>query len=189
MKYPYLASSLPLLVFGDPPATSLKDFVFSCMGVLTAEDYEDMQCLAEARPEDTTTPFGRRWCALETQLRNAVATHRAAHWHVDTRSAQRTHAGYSVFLERPVPDAFPKENPVEAQKAPDRAPWQLLDDLCAEDPFGSPAVLGHAVRLRLAERWANMREDSGREQLETLVGRLANPNEKPISESNDGETP
>lgn len=189
MKYPYLASSLPMLVFGAPPATRLEDFVFSCMGVLSTEDYSDLQCLAEARPEATTTSFGQCWCALETQLRNAVATHRAAHWHADARSAQHTHSGYSVFLERAVTDAFTKENPLEREKALDRTRWQLLDDLCAEDPFGSAAVLGHAIRLRIAERWSNMQEESGRKQLEELVDRLADPNGEMISESNDGETP
>jgi hypothetical protein len=48
----------------------------------------------------------------------------------------------------------------------------VADDLAAADPRGLGAVLAFAAKLKLAERWEGMKEETGREKLEELVGRL-----------------
>ena len=74
-----------------------------------------------------------------------------------------------MWLDREVSDALAKANPLEREMGMDGARWKFVEELALEDASGLPTVLGFAVRLILAERWAAMQEEAGREQLEKLV--------------------
>jgi hypothetical protein len=71
-----------------------------------------------------------------------------------------------------VSDALAKASPLAREMGLDLARWKLVEDLARQDASGLPAVLAFAVKLMLAARWAAMKEDAGRERLETLVSQL-----------------
>jgi hypothetical protein len=55
----------------------------------------------------------------------------------------------------------------------DRLRWRWAEQAARVDPFGMAAILGFALRLRLALRWAALREDSGRAAAAAFIEQAA----------------
>lgn len=167
-NYTYLGATLPTLVFGDPPPFPSAEFRRTCEGIMPPADLALLDAVLEGRPSDRPG-FARDWHDRETQLRNAVARARAAHAGTDARSYLREHGGYDVSVAKAVTDAFSKPNPLEREMELDRCRWRLAEDLARFEPFGLAAVLSFAVRLRIAERWAALKDETGARRVEELV--------------------
>ncbi|RKX44898.1 MAG: hypothetical protein DRP64_05655 [Verrucomicrobia bacterium] len=171
-SYHYLVSSLPALSLEAPPPFSPEEFRFHCQGVLRDEDLEELDLLLAERAEEGRTEFSKAWAAGDAQIRNTAAKVRGAKLGVEAKPFLHSHRGYRVWLDREVSDALAKANPLGREMGMDGARWTFVEELALEDASGLPAVLGFALRLVLAERWAAMQEEAGREQLEKLVSQL-----------------
>ncbi len=169
MSYEYLVASLPMLFPGDPPPFGLETFLHRCAGVLSAADEAALHRVlaGEIRGEDPAP--AQAWSALETQMRNATATARAAAWQTDPRPHLRPHPGFDGTVRHVVDDAFSKTSPLERERTLDRGRWRLLEDLALRDPFGFAAVIAYGLKLRIAERWAAWGEKTGREECDRLL--------------------
>lgn len=168
--YTYLVASLPTLAFGDPPPWSSADFLFRLQGVLGEPERAQVAAILEGRPV-AGSAFSEAWQAKETQLRNAIARHRAAALNVDARGTQRLHAGYDGYVAQRVTDALARPTPLERTAELDRCRWHVAEDLARGEPFGLSAVLAFAVKLRIAQRWAAMSDEAGRTRVEEEVRR------------------
>ncbi len=169
MSYEYLAASLPLLFWGDPPPFSTADFRARCDGVLTPTDLATLDRLLAGRMDPDAPGFEGAWGARQTQLGNAVAAARAARYGADTRAVRRPHPGWDGAVEKVVVDAFAKESPLDRELELDRGRWHLLDDLARGRPFGVETVFAFALKLRIAERWAALTDAAGREKFEAAL--------------------
>jgi hypothetical protein len=87
----------------------------------------------------------------------------------DGSSFLKPHEGFSATIEKMAADAFARPNPLEQEMELDRARWSLVDELALNEPFGFPAVLAFAVKVRIAERWAQMDEEAGKEKVEQFI--------------------
>ena len=172
MSYYYLVASLPTMVLGENPPVTPEAFRFSCTGVLKEDDLWDLDAVLAGRPDQGSSEFARDWFSAEAQLRNAAVRLRGTRLGVEARGYLKDHPGFSVAVEKAVADAFAKGNPLEREFALDRARWQVLDELTLRDTFGLPAVLAFAVKLQLASRWAQMKDDEGQKRVEELVGKM-----------------
>lgn len=167
----YLAASLPALYFGDPPPYTPAEFRFRCQGVLDGDGLKALDAVLAGEPGPSV--FGAEWQARETQLRNAVARLRAARRGGEARQGERPHTGFSVTLEQGVADAFTKPDPLAREMDLDRLRWRTAEELARTEPFGLPAVLAFAVKLKIAARWSGMKDEAGR----AAVGQVLDAND------------
>lgn len=166
-KYWYLVASLPVLRLGEKPSMDAAGFRAACAGFLSDEENSAVEALLENR-EPPAGAASSLWNS-EVQLRDAVVRIRAKNRGTDAARFIRTHDGFSVSIEKMVTDAFTRPNPLEQEMELDRARWALADELALTDPFGFPGVLAFAVKVRLADRWARMDEETGRKHVEELI--------------------
>ncbi len=167
MNHWYLVSSLPYLRFGEKPPVTAARFRAACAGHLSDEETADIEAVLENR-EPSSGAASNLWNS-EVQLRDAVVRVRAKNRGTDASKFLKTHDGFSVSIEKAVTDAFTRPNPLEQEAELDRARWTLADELALSEPFGFPAVLAFAVKLRIAERWAGLDEAAGQAKVEEFV--------------------
>ncbi|MGI6087728.1 MAG: DUF2764 family protein [Kiritimatiellia bacterium] len=176
-KYYYFCASLPTLQLGEKPPWTMEQFLGECSRLLAADDVQQVHA---ALHDDYSVPapaessrFVQEWRAWEIQLRNATARWRAARAGADMAGKLRDHPGFDCALEKGVNDACARENPLERELELDRLRWRWAEQAALVDPFGMAAILGFALRLRLALRWAALREDSGRAAAAAFIEQAA----------------
>jgi hypothetical protein len=163
----YLVSSLPVLRLGEKPTMSVDAFRAACTGHLS----EDEQLAIEAVLENGETLLGAAstYWNREVQLRDAVVRVRAKNRGSDATPFLKPYVGFSVAIEKQVVDAFSRPNPLEQELALDRARWGQADELALTAPFGFPGILAFAIKVRIAERWAELDEETGKAKVEELI--------------------
>ena len=163
----YLVSSLPHLRFGEKSPLSAKAFREACAGWLAEDELDLIDAVLEARgPLSGAASF--LWSG-EVQLRNAVVRVRAKNCGTDAARFLRFHDGFSVSIEKAVTDAFTRPNPLEWEMELDRARWTLADEVALTAPFRFAGVLAFAVKVRIAERWTAMDDQTGQQHVEELI--------------------
>ena len=170
--YQYLVSSLPALSLEAPPPFSPEEFRFKCQGALAKNDLAELDLVLTGRAAQGRTAFAKAWAGGDAQIRNTAAKMRGSKLGVEAKPFLKSHPGYAVWLDKEVSDALAKASPLAREMGLDLARWKLVEDLARQDASGLPAVLAFAVKLMLAARWAAMKEEAGRERLETLVSQL-----------------
>lgn len=168
MSYYYVIASLPMLFFGEPPPFSAAQWRRQLRGVLSEPDLAKVEAFLEDRPLPGN-PFYDRWQVKLTQLHNAIARARAARLGVDVHPYLKEHPGFDVALQNAVTNAFTKENPLEREMELDRCRWQIAEELAWPTPFGLERLFAFAIQLRIAERWAALREEAGQQVVEEFV--------------------
>jgi len=136
------------------------------------------------------------WSAFDLHLRGLLAAFaaRAGHPHLGKEAArvlQGAMANHDEVTDRLLrsnaPDLglsllFPAVNAVLALPAGDRFEserrldalrWGFLDEMAVKQPFGVEAVLAHAGRLAILERWAALTPELGRARLEGFLTEAA----------------
>jgi len=175
MDHWYLVSSLPVLRLGEKPPMSVEAFRSACAGHLSDDEMLAVEAVLETREPPVGEASG--WWNSEVQLRDAVVRVRAKNRSTDAASFLKPYEGFSVAIEKRVTDAFARPNPLEQELALDEARWVLADELALAEPFGFPGVLAFAIKVRMAERWAELDETIGQEKVEEFVlSALEEPN-------------
>ena len=165
----YLVASLPHLRFGEKPPMDGAGFRASCVGHLSGEEMATIEAILENRePKAGGTPAVQWWNA-EVQLRDAVVRLRAKNRGTDGTQFLKPFEGFSATIEKMVADALSRSNPLEQEEDVDRIRWMLADELALTQPFGFSGVLAFAIKVRIAERWAEFDEEAGKEKVEELI--------------------
>jgi hypothetical protein len=170
MNYYFFAASLPMLSLDSAPPLSWDKFRALCGEHLSKEDTKALDALIGAQGTKANHSFVRDWRERETRLRNAVAKLRAARQHSDPAPYLKEEKGCDVYLEKSVSDAFSRSNPLEREMALDKLRWAQIEEAAGFNPFSSEAMLGYALKLRIAERWTAMNEEEGRDKVTKIVG-------------------
>ncbi len=170
MSFYFFIASLPLLKWGEPPALGADAFAAACDDHLPPTLAPVAQALVTgAMPAGETPAFLSAWRNADNQLRNAVARQRAARRGVDISRSQRPVGPFDLAIEDGVKESFSRRNPLEREQALDRIRWDKADELAGFDPFALSALLAYAVRLHIAQRWAALDADAGREAARQLI--------------------
>ena len=61
--------------------------------------------------------------------------------------------------------------PLAREESLDRFRWDTLEEMCGYDLFSIRAILAHALKIQIANRWATMDEESGIAAADSLVNR------------------
>lgn len=168
MSYFYFVATLPALAFDHAPPMSYESFVNLCREHLSERDIQALEAL-DATVGDTSNAFVRGWRDNDTQLRNLLARARATALGRDPVPYLREHRDVDTSIEKAVTDAYTRETPRDREIALDRFRWAQAETLAGYDEFSIDAILGYALKLKIAERWANMDEDEGRSTAEDMV--------------------
>jgi hypothetical protein len=169
MNYYYLAASLPSLALEGPLPLSFERFRALCAEHLSREDLEALDELDRPVTDSSRRCLVRAWREGEIRVRNAVARARAARLRVDAAPALREQQGVDLGAEKAVAEAFAKRSPAERELALDRFRWQRIEELAGYNAFSGRALLAYGLKLRLAERWAGMKEEAGRRKAEAVL--------------------
>lgn len=169
MSYYYLVASLPLLRLEEEPPLSIEAFLASCQGVLTQADAAAAEMACQGRAGESDHPFLRQYAARDIQLRNAIASQRAARRRVDAEPYLHEDAGFDVSTAQAAAHALGTDNPLERERYLDTFRWGVVEELVGPASFDARAVLGFALQLRLAWRWAAMSDEKGRQALDACL--------------------
>jgi hypothetical protein len=101
-----------------------------------------------------------------------VVQRRSARDRRDPAPYLRNPAGFRVDVAEAVTAAFALPDPGARERALDELRWRLADELGRSVPDGFGALLGRAVQLRLAWRWAGWDAEAGATELEALLRRI-----------------
>ena len=192
-SYYYLVASLPTLFLDEELPIKTAEFLAVCDRWLNTDDARDIHCLmdnhsasakasgfAKATPDttpDTTADrlecikgaCANQWLARETEIRNTIGRLRAAKVRVDAEPFLRPCRELDLYTEKAVAEAMSKLQPLERELDLDRLRWSLLEDLPRFDPFGLPAVIAYALKLKLVERWSALTVEKGRTVVEEYL--------------------
>jgi hypothetical protein len=161
VEYVYLVASLPVLELTATPRITSDRLLAASEGVLLPGHREDLRAVLEDRPWDVRSSALRPYLDAETQLRDTLARLRAARAGRSYDTQAHPYAGFDARCAETARRAIELDDPRERELLLDRLRWTLLDELAVARPFGLPAVLAYAVRLRLAEKWAAMDDAAG----------------------------
>jgi hypothetical protein len=125
-----------------------------------------------APPAELADDATRRWADLAAQIDDAVVQRRSARDRRDPAPYLRNPAGFRVDVAEAVAAAFALPDPGARERALDELRWRLADELGRSVPDGFGALLGRAVQLRLAWRWAGWDTEAGTTELEALLRRI-----------------
>ena len=167
MAHWYLVSSLPHLRLGEKPPMDVGAFRAACVGHLSDNETAAIEAVLENREPPVGEASG--WWNSEVQLRDAVVRVRAKNRGTDATPFLKPYDGFSVAIEKQVTDAFARPDPLEQELALDESRWLLADELALTEPFGFPGVLAFAIKVRIAERWVDLDEETGKEEVEEII--------------------
>jgi hypothetical protein len=163
----YLISSLPHLSLDQRPLITTEAFIEVCRAQLSAEDAEAAEALIRHIP--SRHPFVLAWRDKDTILRNAIARARARLANTEAERWLRPTEGCDPCIDLLVDEAFEQADPLKREHELNDARWRIAEALQGYDPMSVSVVLGYAIKLTLALRWANLNADQGREIFEHLT--------------------
>lgn len=163
----YLASSLPILQFGENPPFSFDDFRHQCEGVISASEMEALDALIAGHHHRDS--FVSAYYAHETHLKNIAGKARAAAWGTEVRFSERPFEGYDVTYAKMVSDALVKTNPLEREQDLDKARFWLVDQLSGVGGFTMAHIYAFAIKLKICERWSRLTPEAGDASLMKVI--------------------
>ncbi len=177
MEYPYVVASLPLLILGERPTFTTQEFLFKCEGALLAHDLRCLRRLLTGEAGSCKQPFAQAWHRHEEQLRLAIAHVRAGRLGIERPEESVKYRTLEPDAQRVVVDAFAKTHPLERERVLDEYRWHMLDELAFQDAFGLATVLAFGLKLRIAERWADLETERGEKAFEQHAAGIAEKRE------------
>ena len=184
-SYYYLVASLPTLFFDEEAPITSAEFLATCDRMLDAADARDIHGLMDnysdfaltlrevgntpGNPGRAKAACIHQWLARETEIRNTIIRLRAAKVSVDAKPFLRPCRELDLYTEKAVAEAMSRPQPLEREFGLDQLRWSLLDDLSRFDPFGLPAVMAYALKLKLVERWGALTAEKGRAVVEEYL--------------------
>ncbi len=159
MSVPYLIASLPALSPDAAPALSIAEFRAACASALTKSQSAIVDALLDGAPCGDS--FVCAWRDVDAQIRNAAVRKRAARRGIDPAPFLRSTSGCDIAATQAAEAAFALPDPMQRERALDRARWTALDALQGPQPMSFEAVLAYAVRLQIATRWSKCNQAQG----------------------------
>jgi hypothetical protein len=170
MDYYYFAASLPALSMEHPPAITSEEFRALCEEHLSERDRRALDDLFTPLEMPSRHPFVSAWKQHETQLRNTLASLRAAASGREAKDFLREEGERFVTEALHVAsEALAKQNPLEKERTLDLYRWEQIEDLEGFNMFSGNTILAYGLKLQIVERWARMDDGVGSERSEALV--------------------
>ena len=191
-KYYALKASLPMLMFDSAPPLSSTEFMERCEVWVKPDRMAVLRALTEIpreapKPSSRFLPDNRKamehYRDWEIALRNALARLRAVRLGQDPESYLVPTDRYDSDAEAAARTAFNAADPLEKEKALDRARWDFLDGLEWKHTFDFSGLCIYRCNLLILEKWAARQTGDASANLDAAADRAekASENEKSIS--------
>ena len=191
-KYFALKASLPMLLFDSAPPMRSADFLERCEVWLPPDRMAVLRTLAEIprearKQKSRLVPDNRSAMELyrdwEIALRNALARLRAVRLGHDPEEYLVATERYDSDAEAAARAAFNAADPLEKEKALDRARWDFLDGLEWKHAFDFSGLCIYRCKLLILEKWAARLAGNASANLDAAADRAekASENEKTLS--------
>lgn len=191
-KYYALKASLPMLLFDSAPPMSSAEFLERCevwvkpdrmavLRALTEIPREARKQTSRLLPDNRTAmDIYRDW---EIALRNALSRLRAVRLGHDPGKYQVETERYDSDAEQAARAVFNVADPLEKEKALDRARWDFLDGLEWKHAFDFGALCIYRCKLLILEKWSARQAGDAAANLDAAADRAekATENDKTIS--------
>lgn len=180
-----------MLLFDANPPMSSEQFLSSCESFLSPNRMKFLRELTLAPREvpdfeknfkqaaipskrDIRTDETRameRYVRWEICLRNTLARLRAAKLGRDPEEDVVLHAVYEPSADAAARAAFAHTDPLEKEKALDRARWAFLDGMEWSHPFNFEGLCIYRCKLMILEKWAARRAGDAEKNLNAAADR------------------
>lgn len=165
--YSFLQAQLPLLSLdGKLPLNpgELADYVRPWLPPAEAEVLASL-----AAGEWPDHPVVTAFRQFDTALRNQLVQLRAARLNRDPGESLRGPDRPDPFVRQQLTDLAKDDNPEVVEKQLDQLRWQFIDQKTALDTFNFSFLIGYMLKLKLANRWAELDEQLGRQILQDAL--------------------
>lgn len=181
-QYYALKASLPMLLFDEMPPLSSAAFLGYCEAYLAPAKQTFLKALTLAPrsvPADSNAQVMRKYTAWEICLRNTLARLRAAKLSVDPEPYVVKFADYETTAASAAQSVFSMNaDPLEKEKALDRARWDFLESMEWNHAFDFDALCIYRCKLLILEKWAARRKGNAAEILDEAAARSEQKTEK-----------
>lgn len=167
--YPYLVASLPMLHFAMKPPFSFDRFLDICCPLIPEKDCRILRTLPQPEQylkKGKWPPVLHRWIESDVALRNELVKIRAAKKHLDPAAYLRPSGSFSAPA---VLAASVNTSVLDMEKILDETRWKALEDLATGHYFDLDFLITYACKLRILERWENIRSADGTILLEQAL--------------------
>ena len=168
--YYYFAATLPMLNFDGVPPVSTEEFLQQCENLLDVDDYSFV-CAALSGDKEMTSTKNKAfysWIEFDRNFRNEIALFRAERAHKDPFQYIRGDHYVDPYLAETVEEAAKNDDLLSAEKMLDRVRWEFLDALSSSHYFDIEYIMTYALKLKILERYQEVRSNRGQEVFETL---------------------
>ncbi|MDA1044328.1 MAG: hypothetical protein O3C57_03790, partial [Verrucomicrobia bacterium] len=114
MNYYYFAASLPSLDLDGALPLSSSNFASLCREHLSPAHAQAIDALSDESLV-SAHPFVKAWRELDAQIRNPMATFRAARQNLDAAAFTRADIPFNAEASKAVTDAFELKNPMQRE--------------------------------------------------------------------------
>ena len=191
-KYHALKASLPMLLFDEAPPMSSAEFLERCAVWLKPDRMAVLRSLSEVPRESRKAtsrflPADRKAMDIyrdwEIALRNALARLRAVSMGLDPEKYLADSGRYDPEAEAAARAAFNAADPLEKEKALDRARWDFLDGMEWKHAFDFAGLCIYRCKLLILEKWSARQAGDAAANLDAAADRAekASENGKTIS--------
>jgi len=161
-QYYFLVSSLPYLLPESEVELTFESFLNDSKTHLGEGEFNVLQaCRLNPNPEKLGLhPVLDRWISWEASLRNEMVQLRASNLQIESEKWVRDISGPAGLFDI-AREAVQQDNPLEAEKAINKARWQFLDELGVGHFFDFKALLVFALKLQILERQSLFTSERG----------------------------
>lgn len=181
-QYYALKASLPMLLFDEMPPLDSAVFLGYCEAYLAPEEQAFLRRLSltpRSVPPNGSAQVMRKYAVWEICLRNTLARLRAARLSVDPDSYVVKFADYETAAASAAQSVFSMNaDPLEKEKALDRARWDFLESMEWNHVFDFEALCIYRCKLLILEKWAARRKGNAAEILDEAAARSEQQTEK-----------
>ncbi len=168
MRYYYFGASLPVLNFGEPPPSSVEDFLKDCDRLLDPGDARAVRSVVDedagGRPVADRTI--RRWLEFERRFRNEAAWVRATQANKDPATFIRGERAVDPQVLDLMVRALQAPDPLTAEWILDEGRWRLVEEMSTGHHYDLFFLAAYAVKLKILNRHRQVQSPRGRHVFE-----------------------
>jgi len=167
-NYLFLMSSLPTPEWGAAPPMDMAEFRSAAADQLESEELAMLDAVRVLPPfDDVPGGLARNFAEWDTCLRNALIGARATG--ADAAAWRRDETNFFSEIPAAASNAIAAGNPLEIEKALDRARWNAVEMLLGCRNFCFDALAAYKIKLELLEKYAHRTARRGEENLAKVL--------------------
>lgn len=144
-------------------------FCAQCQEYLSPQDAATVLALMNGGETLFVNRTARGWNDFNRAIRNELVLSRSKKYALDPATYFQGEREADMRVIDLLEYASEAENPLASEKIIDHFRWALLDDLAQGHFFDLDFLIAYGLKLRIAERYANVATDNGLKRFEEIT--------------------